>query len=242
MKRYIFAGLLVFLIVLIVGFPARVAYNWFAPPEVKLTGITGSIWKGNAAEALAAGAYVRNIVWTAKPASILTGKFAFDISAEPAAGNIDANVAVGLDGALVITDLTGTLPLDLIHQAFQQEGIRGDVALNFSKLIVRNGLPVDVNGSVTIASLFAPNLSAVKLGDFRADFQTVDDSVTGSVDDLAGVLDVAGVITLNADKSYSLIGNVAARPSAPPSINQQLQFLGSPDERGFREFRFEGSL
>ena len=45
MKRYIFAGILVLLIVLLVTFPARVAYQWFAPPDLTLSGISGSVWE-----------------------------------------------------------------------------------------------------------------------------------------------------------------------------------------------------
>lgn len=242
MKRYIFAGLLVFLLVLTTTFPARVAYNWFAPPDVVLTGIEGSIWNGTAAEGLAAGAYLRNLSWSAQPKSLLTGKLGFRISAEPVAGNIDANVAVGLNNALVLTDLTGMLPLDLVHPAFQQEGIRGDLSLQFAKLVIENGLPVDIDGSVSVANFFAPSLSAASIGDFRAEFRSENDNVTGSIEDIAGVLDVNGVITLEPNRSYSVRGNVAAKPSAPPSVRDELRYLGTPDERGFREFRFEGSL
>ena len=86
-------------------------------------------------------------------------------------------------------------------------------------------------------------MSASQLGDFRADMQTVDDNIVGQLDDVSGALDVdAASIVVRPDGSYSLIGNVAAKPGAPPSIEQQLRFLGSPDERGMRPFRFEGRL
>ncbi len=80
------------------------------------------------------------------------------------------------------------------------------------------------------------------IGDFRADFTSADGLITGNVEDVSGVLDVAGVISINADRSYSFIGQVAALPGAPPSIEQQLRLLGSADERGRRPFRFEGRL
>jgi hypothetical protein len=85
-------------------------------------------------------------------------------------------------------------------------------------------------------------LSAGALGDFRAQFVTNDGAISGTVEDLSGVLDVIGTISISPDRSYSLVGDVAARPGAPPSIEQQLRFLGSADERGFRQFRFEGQL
>jgi len=242
MKRYIIAGLIVFLAVLVTTFPARVAYNQFAPPDLSLTGISGSVWSGSAAEGLAAGAYLRNLSWKLRPASILTGQLAYRVSAQPAAGQIDTDVAVALDGTLTLSALTGSVPLDLLHQAFQQAGIGGDLSLNFARLVLRNGLPADVEGNVAVTNFYVPDLSSARLGDYRADFYTENGSVMADVTDTSGVLEVKGVVTLAPDRSYSLIGNVGARPAAPPSVTRQLEFLGSPDGNGMRPFRFEGSL
>ena len=53
---------------------------------------------------------------------------------------------------------------------------------------------------------------------------------------------MAGTITLNRDRSYAFVGVVAPTPMTPPSVVNQLRFLGSPNERGQHEFRFEGQL
>jgi general secretion pathway protein N len=242
MKRYVFAGLLVFAIVLIVSFPARVAYRWFAPPDLSLSGISGSVWSGTASEGLAGGAYIRDISWRLRPADLLTGKLAFSTTSRPASGSMETDVAVGIDGSLTLSNLAGSVPLDLVHPAFQRAGISGDLSMQFEKLMIRNGLPVDVKGSVTVANMYAPALSAATLGDYQAQFVTNDGAISGTVEDLSGVLDVIGTIAISPDRTYSLVGDVAARPGAPPSVAQQLQFLGSADDRGFRQFRFEGQL
>ena len=242
MKRYVFAGLLVFATVLIVSFPARVAYRWFAPPDLSLSGISGSIWSGSAAEGLAGGAYIRDITWRLRPADLLTGKLAFSTTSRPASGSMETDVAVGIDGSLTLSNLEGSVPLDLVHPAFQRAGISGDLSMQFEKLVLRNGLPVDVSGNVTVKNMYAPALSAGTLGDYRAQLVTNEGAVSGTVEDLSGVLDVIGTIAISPDRSYSLVGDVAAQPGAPPSIEQQLRFLGSADDRGFRQFRFEGQL
>jgi general secretion pathway protein N len=242
MKRYVFAGLLVFIGVLVVTFPARVAYRWFAPPDLSLSGISGSIWRGSASEGMAGGAYIRDITWRLKPAGLLGGKLAFETTSRPASGSMDTELAVGLDGSLTLSNLAGRVPLDLVHQAFQRAGVSGDLSMQFETLVIRNGLPVEANGTVTVASLFSPALSAGVLGDYRARFETADGVITGAVDDLSGALDVNGTVTILPDRTYSLVGDVASRPGAPPSIEQQLRVLGSPDARGFRQFRFEGQL
>ncbi|MDA0680320.1 MAG: type II secretion system protein N [Proteobacteria bacterium] len=242
MKRYILAGLLVFLGVLVSTFPARVAYNWFAPADMHLTGISGSIWNGNAVEALAAGAYIEDISWRLKPASIFSGQLEFSTSAKPAAGTVTTDVGVSLSGVITLSMLSGRLPLNLVHPAIQQNGISGDVNLDFNRLVIRDGLPIDANGTITVSNFFMPDLSSARLGDYTLKFSRTDAGIVANLDDVSGVLDVSGTITLSAEKDYQLIGEVAARTDAPPSVQQQLQFLGTPDERGFRAFRFEGSL
>ena len=88
MKRYIVIGLLVFAAVLLVTFPASVAYQLFAPPDLRLNGISGSVWSGSADEGMAGGAYIRQIRWRMKPADLLKGRLAFETSANPAAGSM----------------------------------------------------------------------------------------------------------------------------------------------------------
>lgn len=242
MKRLIIAGFITFLIVLIATFPARVAYNWLAPPEIQLSGISGSIWNGTAAEGKAAGAYIRNLAWQFLPGALLGGKLAFNASGNPASGTMNTELAIGLNGNLTLTDFVGSVPLDLIHPSFQQGGIRGDVVLQLETLVIKDGLPIAVLGAVTVTDFFAPLLSAAPIGDFRADFQTSDEGIAGTLEDIAAVIDVTGTITLAQSGSYALLGKVGATSATPSSITDQLRYLGSADEHGQHSFRFEGQL
>jgi hypothetical protein len=203
MKRLIILGLAIFFAVLLTTFPARVAYNWFAPADLQLAGIAGSVWNGSAAEAKAGGAYVRNVTWKFSPASLLSGRIGFETTSNPASGTMRVEIAISPGGALLLSDLSGQLPLDLLHPTLQQNGIRGDLALDFDSIFIENGTPVAAEGSLTIHDFFVPDLSA---------------------------------------RSYAFVGLVAPTPVTPPSVVNQLRFLGSPNERGQHEFRFEGQL
>ena len=242
MKRLVFLGILAFFGVLLATFPARVAYNWAAPAELQLSGISGSIWNGSAAEGIAGGAYVQNISWQFNPVSLLTGTLGFKTRSNPGSGSMIAEVAVSPAGNLTLSNLAGNLPLDLVHPAFQQSGIRGDITLQFETVVISDGIPILAEGSVTVTDFFVPDLSSSRIGDFRAEVRTDDGKITGSVEDLSGVLDVTGTISLRQDGYYSFIGQVAATPMTPPSIVDQLRFLGSANQRGQHEFRFEGQL
>ena len=186
MKRLVLLGILIFLGVMLATFPARVAYQWFAPAEVRLSGITGSVWNGSAAEGIAGGAYVRNISWNFKPMSLLSGKLSFKTRSKPGSGWINTELAVSPGGNLTLSGLSGNVPLDLVHPAFQQSGIRGDLVLQFETIVISDGIPIAAQGSVTVTDFFVPALSSSRIGDFRADFQTIDGEIIGRVGDLSG--------------------------------------------------------
>ncbi len=241
-KRLILAGIATFVIGLVITFPARVAYQWFAPDKLKLSGISGSIWHGSAVQGIASGIYLADIHWTCEPLALLTGNLKFASSSKLASGFFDAKIAIGVDGNLTLSDVTGALTLDTLPAALPLSGIEGDVSMQFEKIIVENGVPVEATGTVVLANLVSRYLSPTRLGDYKAEFQTYDEGILASVESINGVLELVGTIRLTPDRNWELIVKVAAIPAAPPSISQQLQLLGSPDARGKRDFRIEGQL
>jgi len=241
-KRLVLAGIATFVIGLIITFPARVAYQWFAPDDFKLSGINGSVWRGNAAQGTAGGVYLADVNWSFRPLGLLGGKIEFASSSKLASGFFDANVAVGIGGSLTLSDVAGALALDTLADVLPLSGIEGDVSVQFEELVVENGIPVEATGTLNIANLVSRYLSPTRLGDYKAEFQSQEDGILGSVESLRGVLELAGTITLSRDRTYKFTGKVAATPAAPINIAQQLQLLGSPDAEGMRDFRIEGQL
>lgn len=241
-KRLILAAIVTLVAGLIITFPARVAYQWFAPGELKLSGINGSIWRGNAAQGSARGVYLTNVKWRFQPLALLTGKLEFATSSNPASGFLDADIAFGAGGSLTMSDVAAAVSLASMADALPLSGIEGDATLQFDQIVIKDGVPIEAVGTVNIANLVSRYLSPDKLGDYRAEFQTADDGILGSVEALSGVLDLAGTIRLTKDRNYEFIGQVAAKQNAPVGITRQLQFLGTANSRGQREFRIEGQL
>ena len=80
------------------------------------------------------------------------------------------------------------------------------------------------------------------LGDYLVEIQSSDGGIIASVEDRDAVLDVAGTVTVSATMDYQFLGQIAETANTPPDIREKLAVLGSPNERGQRTFRFEGSL
>lgn len=242
-KTLVAAGLLTFVVAFVGLFPARVAYNWFAPPTVQLSGLEGTIWSGSAAEMSAGGLYLRDLQWRLKPLRLFTGKLAAQVAASPSSGFLEADVAAGLGGAIALSNVNASLPLRDFASLVRMAGLSGNASLQFEELRIRDGMPVAARGTLAVADLVAPMVDPSPIGSYRAEFFTDDNNaVVASIEDVSGMFDLAASLTLSADRNYQLIGKVAATDSTSQKLRQQLRFLGSPNERGQHDIRLEGQL
>ena len=99
-------------------------------------------------------------------------------------------------------------------------------------------------GTVEIDDLVGPASRPGKLGSYKATFPpgTGGDEIVAGLADAGGPLEISGNIRLKADRSYVVDGVIAARPDAPKSMADSLQYLGPPDAQGRRQFSFSGTL
>ncbi len=241
-SRLLTIGLVTLFMGLLIFFPARVAYRWFLPETISFAGISGSIWSGNAQEAYASGIYVRDLQWRMRPFALFTGAIEFVVEARPDSGFVDTNIEIGLSGEITIAELTASLPLRLLEPTIGLPGLRGTVNAQLTRLVLADGLPVMADGVVEVADLVMPMLYRASIGGYRAEFFTQDTGVMASVEDTDGLVDVAGSLRLSADRNYEFIAQIAPKDTTPASVRQQMQFLGSANERGQHEMRLEGRL
>ena len=237
------AGLLAFLAGVLMVFPARVAYRWFVPPEVALSGIEGTIWNGRADHATIAGVYVRNLEWQSRPFSLFVLRPAYDARGELVAGFVEGRFSVGLGQRVRLQNATASISLSSLAGALNMKALDGTANLRIDELDIRGGLPVAASGTVEVRNLLAPTIySRAPIGGYRAEFFTQENGIAASVEDTDGIIDVAGSLTVNNDRSYVFLAAIAPKAGADEGIRNQMRFLGSPNERGQYEMRLEGVL
>ena len=241
-SRLIKVGLLVFIVGLVLIFPAPVAYRWFAPAEFVANGISGSVWNGHANEATANGMYFHDLNWRIRLLDLVTGKLGYAIQSKLESGFVEGNIAIGIGGTLRATELKATLPLTSMQSISSLAGVRGSVSADFSELRIASGMPVAAEGVLEISGLTLPLVSRDPLGGFKAEFFSQDSGIVASIEDTNAVIDLAGSLQIAADGSYQLLAHLTATGDTPAPIRQQLQFLGSANDRGQHELRLEGQL
>lgn len=241
-RALIIAGVLTLFSALVILFPARVAFNWFAPPGINLGGIDGTVWSGTAHHMSIEGTYVSDIRWRAMPLKLITGKMAVAVSGKFASGFIETDVALGFGGDVYLTNLAGSLPVQSLQQSIGMTGLQGVLNVQFEYLRFSDGLPVAAKGTAEVSGLLLPLVSSMPIGGFRAEFFTQGDGIGASVEDTDGLVDLAGSLNIADDGNYQFLGLLAATPATPPQLQNQMRFLGSPNERGQYELRLEGQF
>ena len=240
--RLIKIGVLTFIVGIILFFPARVAYQWFAPASLSLSGISGSVWSGRAREGDASGVYLRDLKWHIRPLDFVTLKLGFAVSTMLASGFIEGDIAIGVTGSIVARDISASVPLRALQTTLGMQGLQGSLSAQFDVLKLKAGLPVAVDGVLEVSDLIAPLIDRSSIGGYKAEFVTQESGVFASVEDTDGVVDLAGSLQVSADRSYLFVALLGVKPETPANLRQQMQFLGSANDRGQHEFRIEGQL
>lgn len=240
--RLVTAGIVTFVLGLVVMFPARVVYELVAPPGLAASGIDGSIWRGSVRELSVNGLYLRDVRWRTRPLLLLTGKLAVAFEANPAGGFAEGNAAFGFGGRVHFDDVSASLPLAGLVSALNMPGLSGIANARIERLVIVDGFPTAADGTLDVIDLMVPIVIRSPIGDFKAEFFTQENGVAASVEDTDAVFDLAGSVQLGSDRSYQFLGQVAPNDETPDLMRQRMQLLGSPNERGQRELRLEGTL
>ena len=240
-RGLVIIGVATALIALIVLFPARVAYRCASPSLVEMSGISGTLWNGQAREFATNGVYLRDLKWRLRPLRLFTGKFAYDIAGSPMSGFLESEVAVGFGGSVTLSGLTASVPLQMLERAVAIPGLRGMASLQFERLRLVDGRAVALDGMIDVADLVVPMVSRSPLGGYRADFFTQQDEIVASIEDTDAVVDLAGSLRISEDKSYEFFGNVVPRNNTPRDIAERVRFLPRGDRDGQHVLQFGGS-
>ncbi len=237
-------GALLCLIFLVGLWPARVAVSWLVPEGASLAGVTGTVWQGSAARVRIGIMDVGTLRWDARPLSFLVGAPAWRLEASRADGFARGVVKIRGANSIDVTDLDLGTTLDAVSRWIELAGTRGNLSARVEEVRLDSGRLAALAGRVVVDSLQPMGLRDVDLGTLQIDVPPGQAGpFAGTVTTLSGPLQIEqGRIEVQADGKFVIDGLVAARPDAPASIVQGLEFLGQADAAGFRQFRHQGSL
>ena len=242
--RWIALGVGAWLAFAVALFPADVAYRWFAPDEIRLSGVRGSVWSGGAALGSAGPLGFHDVQWQVRPWSILLARPGGYFRTGLGDGFLRADVRVGA-GGISLTEVQASSGLSALAAALPIAGIRGQVSLQLAELVVRDGWPASARGLIRLGGITVPSLlggNPIVLGNYDVTLSG-GDGLRGMFEDRGGPLEVRGSASLTAAGEYEIRGVVRTRPEANAALARGVELLtGAPDDAGMRAFSFAGTL
>jgi len=234
---------------MIAFFPATIAYRWFAPDDVRLAGVEGSVWSGRAALGSVGDFALHDITWELQPWALLIASLSGQVQTRLADGFLNSEIHAGF-GGVSFSNLRATTSLASLSTVLPIRGTRGLASLDFAALELEGGWPVTATGELRLGELAVPPLvttgtgGIIQLGNYRVSFtDTGGQGLAATFEDQGGPLEVAGSMRLEPDRNYLIEAVLRARPEAQPELTQGLQFMtGEPDASGMRTFSLAGSL
>jgi general secretion pathway protein N len=218
---------------------ARLPASWVIPSppaNISCTAVDGSIWSGTCAGLSVQGTSVGDVVWEVHPSQLLAGKlFAHVVLTRPSA-SARADVEVGLDKNITARNVQADLPLDpaLIRQL--PRNLRGSAHADLALARIEKGIVTQLQGRIEAYDLEERSGNVTKLGSYSLTFPGGSGDPTGQLRDLGGPLTVEGTVRLTREPGFDLQGFVTPHRDAPPELANEIQFLGSPDAQGRRQF------
>ncbi|MBM0105565.1 type II secretion system protein N [Steroidobacter sp. S1-65] len=239
-------GVCAFLIFAVTTLPAAVVVSWLGSSGISAGGVSGTIWNGRAQVLQIQGANIGGVEWKLHALPLLAARISADVKVTRIDGFATTKVSATPTGTVSLTDLTASLPLSALPPGVVPGGWAGTLNGKFALLTLKDGWPVEVDGTLDVVDLTGPARRPDKLGGYRVSFDPASADAEGLKGMLAdggdGPLQINGTVELKADRSYAVDALVAARPNAPRNLVTTLEFLGPPDEQGRRNFSMAGTL
>jgi general secretion pathway protein N len=242
-------GVGAYLAFVLVWFPAGTAYVLFAPSELMLTGLQGTLWAGRAAAGSVGGLALRDINWDIHVLRLLIGRLSAEIKAQLSDGGFSGNVTI-TPGRVALTGVRASTSLATLRAVLPVSGTRGRADVSLSRLELDDGRLVEVVGELDLAELeITPLISTgprrlVPIGNYTVQFlPSSGKGVNATFRDTGGPLEVTGTFLMDNARAYTLDGLIKARSDAPQELIDGLAVISEdPDAAGRRRLTLTGSL
>ena len=260
--RFIVLGFLIYIIFLVLNFPADRAYAYWkssdsssssASRSFVLSGISGSVWSGKANVASIKRARFENVEWSLRPWVLLLGEVGLswrfrnsDTQGSKAGSYGQGVTSLGLDGSVSFSSLEAQLPASMVASMAKMQALQpsGSVGLNLQNVEWSGQSLVSAEGRIVWRGAGVNLLKPVSLGDLTLTLETRDDEVKGVIADSGGPLSAEGLLTLSEDGKYQFNGAFAARGNASgdKSLENALRSMGRPGADGKVKINYSGNL
>lgn len=246
----IIAIVLVFLTSAIVSLPAQlVVAQAPLPNQLKINGVRGTLWQGQASSVVWQGTQVGNVSWTIQPLKLLTGHVEANVrfgrgSDWQMKGR--GTVSYGMSG-FTLSNFIASMPVEQVVKMAPPLpvplGLSGPLELSIKQLKYAQPYCESGRGAlVWNTNTIGTPLADLTVGPVVADIVCSDNrlEVRGSSDSAQVSSEFSA--TLSSSKQYDAKAWFKPQAEFPEALAQQLKWLPSADAKGQYHFSYKGRL
>lgn len=240
-RNYLLLGMGCYLLFVLINVPVSVAVNYLlngtdAAQTIKLSQLRGTVWQGEAQEAVISRVNLGKISWGLNSFGLLAGNVDLDVRilGENTQGN--GNVAIGFGGKLALQDVDARLAAEQLNGLFNgmPVSIRGNVLGKINDLEIKKGEVFRAKGRVVWQQAALQTPYAVELGDVLIEMEPQNKNTRFTITDQneTGQLKVNLKLEVQNSGKYRWEGTLSPRNSDQTKLGEFLRFLGRPDSAG----------
>lgn len=241
--RWWLLGAVAYLVFLSVTFPAQYVADHIVKrfPALQLSGVSGSLFSGSAAEVLYQGSSFGAMDWHfdwLAPFSLSLG-YRVHLHAEDRdlRGRVDFGFnrmdLRGLEGRIPVAAFDALLPLP-------PHSMDGALSPQLKQLSFKAGHLTSAEGELDLDEATLRWPTAATLGSFRMLLNPAADGIQAQVSDVASPFKLDAAVSLTDAGTYHLSGTLAAHDPGDAATHNLLAGLGHPDSTGQYPFDFKG--
>jgi len=243
-------GLTAVIVIAIATLPATLFRGQLARAGLEAPALGGSIWRGYASGIAWRGVPLGDLRWSVSPWTLLAGGIGGELELSRPDGALRTKFRASLGGDVRLRDAHATLPVELLSAlpVGVPRGWRGRLTAEVEELVVTDGWPAALRGSLDMDGLIAPPPRSTSIGSYRVVMPvpqaapSTTGELTAEVKDKEGPFSFEGRFSLSRDRSFLLEGMLAPRGATPPSLARSLELLGPADASGRRPVSVSGTL
>lgn len=239
-------GFLIYILLLIILFPAKLA--WQLVPDtlrktISITGLEGSAWSAQADHIVINGVDLGKVEWTLNPITLITGKVGGYVKINNVLGHVSGGFSINSDQLVELNDLTGEINASLFDSVARPFLLTGLMKPEIITARLQQKTLLEVTGNIEWQSAMISGVQDVSLGQVLV--KAIPDK-TGTrlqLTNQGGMIDINGVIQVSGNGQYQTDLYVLNRDKNRKELETGLaMMLGRPDATGRRRFNTRGRI
>jgi general secretion pathway protein N len=248
-RTLLYAGLAAFGLTLLLLIPASILAPVLQKSGAVTSGISGSIWSGEARTVVAGPLRLNQVRWRFEVWRLLRGELGAHIEGQLPDGFFSGHVSRSLGGRLVVRDIEAAAPLNALSPGMASMTGNSQLSIRMQEIAWLDGWVETAIGTVQLSEVVLPIpvlAGRTPPGNYVLSFDSeslaAGAPLAGKVTDGGGPLEINGLLNLSPPRNYELSATVKARDSAPAELVKILQSAGPRTAGGGREFSLAGSF